>query len=415
VTRVRFVAALNPYVHGLRKSDAGREISFIPLESVWGDDRFDPARTIEFSGDLQSYNPVAEGDILVPKVSPTFAHGRAAIAKRLVGGRALATSEVFVLRAHDPDAAPFLRYRFLARDFLSEGQAAWYGVAGLKRISADFVLDVRIDEAAWRNRTLIAAFLDRECVRIDELLRACRGMRRTLSEAALARFVTLTGDLPLVRLGHHYEVQLGKMLDEGKVGRGEPVPYLRNQNVGWDRFDLSDVKQMPLLASERSRYLVRAGDLLACEGRHVGKCAIWDGSLDPMYYQKALHRIRPRADWSNRYLLWCLWLGNSRGDYFADGTGSTIPHLPAEKLRAVRIPAASRKRQDQIVRDVDAVHLRGEAVRDEISALELSLAEYRDALITEAVTGMLDVSTLSDAPMKGPAAGCDGAPSAVLA
>jgi len=206
------------------------------------------------------------------------------------------------------------------------------------------------------------------------------------------------------------------MLDEGKAGRGELVPYLRNQNVGWDRFDLSDVKQMPLMASERSRYLVRAGDLLACEGRHVGKCAIWDGSLEPMYYQKALHRIRPRADWSNRYLLWCLWLGNSRGDYFADGTGSTIPHLPAEKLRAVRIPAASRKRQDQIVRDVDAGHLRGEAVRDEIAALELSFAEYRDALITEAVTGRLDVSTLSDARMaESLAAGREGAPSAVLA
>ncbi|MGH3585771.1 MAG: hypothetical protein ACRDQ0_05565, partial [Pseudonocardia sp.] len=89
------------------------------------------------------------------------------------------------------------------------------------------------------------------------------------------------------------------------------------------------------------------------------------------YYQKALHRIRPLSAASNRFLMWCLWLGNTRGDYYADGTGSTIPHLPAERLRRVRLPAASRDDQDRIVRETDAVYVaaqRAMRAADQLSA-----------------------------------------------
>ena len=169
--------------------------------------------------------------------------------------------------------------------------------------------------------------------------------------------------------------------------------------MGWDRFDLSDVKLMPLNAADCTRYEVRPGDLLACEGRHVGKSAIWDGAISPIFYQKALHRIRPHSSASNRFLMWCLWLGNTRGDYYADGSGSTIPHLPAEKLRRVRIPAVDRETQDRIVRETDAVYLAARRAADATSRLRTTLAEYRDALITEAVTGQLDVTAVSDAQM----------------
>jgi type I restriction enzyme S subunit len=282
-----------------------------------------------------------------------------------------------------------------SRDYIEEALSV--GSTKQRELNVEALRAYKVVIGEIGEQRAIADFLDRECERIDDLMNACQGMRPALSEAALACFVDLTRDLPLVRLGHHYEVQLGKMLDEGKPNQSGLVPYLRNRNVGWDRFDLGDIKRMPLMSSEYPRYLVRPGDLLACEGRHVGKCAIWDGSVEPMYYQKALHRIRPRAGWSNRYLLWCLWLGNARGDFFADGTGSTIPHLPAEKLRAVRIPAAPRAQQDEIVREVDAIHRHSQAARDEIAAFEASLAEYRNALITEAVEGTLDVAQVSEA------------------
>jgi type I restriction enzyme S subunit len=394
--RLRYVASLNPSVPGLGRRDVGTDVSFLPLDRIWSDDRFDPSQTIEFEGDVQSYNPVAEGDILLPKVSPTFAHGRVAIATGLANGRALATSEVFVIRAVDRNDARFLKYRLLAQDFITEGVASWTGVAGLKRVSAEFVLNTRISTVAWARRHAIADFLNRESERIGRLDSGCSKLETVLAEPALSRFVELTAERPLTRVGYHYDVQLGKMLDEGKASDGDLVPYLRNQNVDWDRVDLTDVKHMRLTATERRKYALRVGDLVACEGRHVGKSAVWTGAVEPMYFQKALHRIRPRMAWSARYLMWCLWLGNTRGDYYADGTGSTIPHLPAEKMRAVRIPSASSEEQAEIVREVDAVHARSRAARDELERFRSGLADYRGALVTEAVTGRLDVLRVSD-------------------
>jgi type I restriction enzyme S subunit len=213
VIRLRYVAAVNPPVPGLRRSAKGKEVSFLPLDHIWADDRFDPSDAVEFTGDVQSYNAVAEGDLVVPKVAPTFTHGRVAIATGLVNGLALATSEVFVVRPHDGTARRFLKYRLIASDFRQEGEASWVGVAGLKRVSSEFLKDVRISPSAWRSRSEIAEFLDCECTRIDEL---CDEIARTAAvafEPTLASLATELEPWPRLRIGHRFDVQLGKMLD----------------------------------------------------------------------------------------------------------------------------------------------------------------------------------------------------------
>ena len=300
-----------------------------------------------------------------------------------------------VLRPRSEINPRYLHYVATALFFVEEVVARSAGVS-YPAINASDLVRIAVPLPSLEEQDRVAAFLDEETTRIDRLTRSCDELSATLQEPALATFVALTQGRPMTRLGYHFEVQLGKMLDEDKASAGELVPYLRNQNVDWDRFWLEDIKQMRLTERDRARYLVRRGDLLACEGRHVGKCAIWAGSEEPIYYQKALHRIRPRADWSNRYLLWCLWLGNSRGDFYADGTGSTIPHLPAEKLRAVRVPFATREEQDAIVRQVDRVHRAARAAREAIDTFRIDLGEYRDALVTELINGTLEPQLLSE-------------------
>jgi len=83
---------------------------------------------------------------------------------------------------------------------------------------------------------------------------------------------------------------LGKMLDKAK-NRGEPRPYLRNLNVRWFDFDLTDVLEMRFLPSEVERYTVRKGDVVVCEGGYPGRAAIWERD-EPIFFQKALHRVR---------------------------------------------------------------------------------------------------------------------------
>src|ERR1019366_3442011 len=91
---------------------------------------------------------------------------------------------------------------------------------------------------------------------------------------------------------------LGKMLDRAK-NKGKLQPDLRNINVRWFAFDLSDLLQMPFLPEESAKCTAAKGDVLICEGGYPGRAAIWNEDY-PIYFQKALHRVRFHAPEHNK-------------------------------------------------------------------------------------------------------------------
>ena len=64
--------------------------------------------------------------------------------------------------------------------------------------------------------------------------------------------------------------RLGKMLDKAK-NLGTAKPYLRNLNVRWFDFDLSNILKMRFEDEERERYTAVKGDVLICEGGYPGR------------------------------------------------------------------------------------------------------------------------------------------------
>lgn len=150
-------------------------------------------------------------------------------------------------------------------------------------------------------------------------------------------------------IGELFDVQLGKMLNE-KAKRGMLFPYLANFNVRWGSFDLSRLNEMSFSGAERKKYSLKQGDLLMCEGGEIGRCAVWQQANKSLYYQKALHRLRPlNRDISSHFV--CYYM-----QYIADKSqlpklaGKTsIAHLSREKLMCLSVPVPSRQEQDQIV------------------------------------------------------------------
>ncbi|WP_205698910.1 hypothetical protein [Conexibacter sp. SYSU D00693] len=419
--RLRFVARLNPPVSGFGPADQGEVVSFLPLESVWSDERFDPSRTVEFSGDVQSYNAVSEGDLLVPKVSPTFAHGRTAIARGLYGGRALATSEVFVLRPHDRDATRYLQYRLLAADFLREGQASWFGVAGLKRVSAAFIKDTRIPETAWQNRVAIADFLDAETSRIAgvrreiaALLPARASSSGRVSALLAARGVALSsadpedfGDLPegwrAPLLG-----RVLRQLTNGFVGPTrdilveDGVPYIQSTHIKDGRIDFF---RRPFFVTrewhdERPRISLREGDVLIVQTGKLGETALVPAGFGPASCHALLiARVDPVLV-SAEYLAAWFQSHAGRAALMRSATGALHPHLEAGEIRKVRMMLPTKDVQALFVECADQDRAERDAFTDELGALDRELEEYRSALITKAVTGGLDLAKLSDARME---------------
>lgn len=261
----------------------------------------------------------------------------------------------------------------------------------------------------------IADFLDRETERIDALVAKKQRLIELLQEkrtALISHAVTkgLDPDVPMKDSGlewlglvpaawavapvySRYEVQLGKMLDTSKISGDHLRPFVRNVDVQWDGINMDDLPMMDFDSSDRARFALKLGDLLVCEGGEVGKAALWTGDME-CYYQKALHRLRPRRIGEfPRFVYYVLLTAAKRGVFVAGSNQNTIDHLTAEKLRRHRFafpePAAQRGIAEYLDRETQRVDRLIGRVREAVDRIK----EYRSALITAAVTGQIDVRT----------------------
>lgn len=188
-----------------------------------------------------------------------------------------------------------------------------------------------------------------------------------------------------VRFAGVGEQRLGKMLDAQK-NRGELKPYLRNTNVQWMRFELDDVKDMRVEDREVDELRLAYGDLLICEGGEPGRCAIWRNETPEMYFQKALHRVRPCGAVMSEFLALNLQVdcGNDvLAGYF---TGATIKHLTGRSLAAYPVPIPPLAEQRRIVAKVDELMALVDAMEAQLaSALTVSSA-LLEAAVAELTT-----------------------------
>ena len=133
-----------------------------------------------------------------------------------------------------------------------------------------------------------------------------------------------------VHFGSCIDSRLGKMLDKEK-NTGSFRKYLRNINVRWFSFDISDLLEMKIENSEMDKYTISKGDLVICEGGEPGRCAVWTKD-ESICYQKALHRVR-FTDGSNPYFyMYYLWFAAQTGKLKEYYTGTGIKHLTGQSL-----------------------------------------------------------------------------------
>jgi type I restriction enzyme, S subunit len=140
---------------------------------------------------------------------------------------------------------------------------------------------------------------------------------------------------------------LGKMLDKAK-NKGELKPYLRNLNVRWFDFDLSDMLEMRFLPEEAAKYTAVKGDVLICEGGYPGRAAIWERD-EPIYFQKALHRVRFHEPDRSKWFLYYLRAKDLDGTLKDHFNGAGIQHFTGEALAQFEVPLPPISEQKRIV------------------------------------------------------------------
>lgn len=161
-------------------------------------------------------------------------------------------------------------------------------------------------------------------------------------------------------------------------------------------FDLTDLLEMRIQDEEVERYSVQKGDLVVCEGGEPGRCAIWEAE-NGIFFQKALHRVRPHLV-SSEYLylvIYALSLSGFTERYF---TGTTIKHLTGQALKALLIPIPPIYEQGRICRAANkALGIVDDIEKNnEVLIPTLSLAKTR--ILDLAIRGLLVPQSPDDEP-----------------
>jgi type I restriction enzyme S subunit len=360
------------------------------------------------------------GDLVVVKSSGSAQH---------LGKTALVTCDVAAMRPCFANFVQRLRpsssgdprylWYFLNSDFaVSHLAALGTTTTGLRNLSGAILGAIECPGPPLGVQRAIADFLDNETARVDTLLATERSRLALLNERfESAVFFAVTQGIrneplkatdlgwveqipqtwgtPTVSL--NFELQLGKMLSAEAAQGPEPHPYVRNVNVHWDRFELDDLATMHFGAEDRRRCELRSGDVLVCEGGEVGRAAVWPGNPINCYFQKAIHRARPRAGANSRFLMYCLRAAAKRDVFAIEGNTSTIVHLTGEQLKMYRFPWPPIHEQADIVNHLDAACAWTNAARSVLMRQIELIQERRQALITAAVTGQFSLPGVSAA------------------
>ena len=197
-------------------------------------------------------------------------------------------------------------------------------------------------------------------------------------------------------VGETCETHLGKMLDKLK-NEGCYMSYLRNINVRWGCFDLTDVLKMRFKDDEVERYIIEKGDLVLCEGGEPGRCAIWD-KANPIMFQKALHRIRCHGGVLNEYLKYVIEdyaKANKLEEYY---TGSTIKHLTGESLVSILFPLPPVKEQERIVQEIQRYLSLVAIIENNKENLLAAIKQAKSKVLDLAIHGKLVPQDPNDEP-----------------
>jgi type I restriction enzyme S subunit len=170
VKRIKYLATVNPNKSEVRHLPSEQEVTFIPMEKIIATGKVDYSLTNTIENLINGYTYFRDGDIIMAKVTPCFENGNIAIVNGLLNGIGFGTTELHVLRCNNKCYNRFLFYYLQSDIFKSKGISEMYGVAGLKRIPTDFILNYKLGIPDYQEQEQIALYLDNITGKIDTLI-----------------------------------------------------------------------------------------------------------------------------------------------------------------------------------------------------------------------------------------------------
>ena len=425
VKRARFNILVNPSSPILRSLDGSIEISFLPMDAIgaYGGLRLDQIRIKADVGN--GYTEFQNGDVVVAKITPCFENGKGALAENLVNSAAFGTTEIHVLRVLQYANNRFLFYLTICDGFRRLGESEMYGAGGQKRVPPEFIKDFSMPMPTIHEQIAIADFLDRETGRVDTLVAKNKKLIELLKEersALISRTVTrgLPKDAaieyglePHTRFKDSGVKWLGEVPEGWEVKRlkysasinDEILPETTKPDFDFLYVDIGSVTLLEGIirkesmtfedAPSRARRKARAGDAIVSTVRtYLRAIASIPETDDVLIVSTGFAVIRSRL-LCPRYLGYALKESSFVEQVVARSVGVSYPAVNASEIGDIAIPLPSENEQTAIADFLDCETGRIDNLIGKVEALITRLQEYRIAIITDAVTGKIDVREMA--------------------
>ena len=251
----------------------------------------------------------------------------------------------------------------------------------------------------------IADFLDERVARIDQIVAARRTQHlhnREMGDHAWLRATRqLGGELVPIR-------RFLRSITDGPFGSSLTSQHyadtgtrvIRLGNLGLGEFRGADRAYIPDdYAAALAQHAVRPGDLIMAglgdETWPLGRSAVVPDDFGPAIVKADCYRIRLDERVDHHFAALALSSPDSRVHIKQMSRGSTRARLNTELARAIPIPFVPPEKQRLYIRQVAELRRAVAARAAELERSAALMSEYKQSLITAAVTGEFDVTTAS--------------------
>ena len=395
-------------------------------------------------GDIKKgYTHIADGDVVMAKITPCFENGKSAVISGLVNGIGAGTTELHVFRRSSDVIDPKYALIYLkTRGWIERGERQMTGSAGQKRVSHDYF-------ANWPFPLPPPAEQKRIVAKVDELMALCdrleaqqqdrESRERDLARAALARFAEAPTPANLDLLFHQsfavppadlrksiltlavqgklvpqdpndqpavaysdsealFEVpaswrwnQLGT-LGLCRTGRTPPTSDPSNYGLGFPFIGPGQITPSGnITASEKT--ITRKGlensteakaldILMVCIGGSIGKAAI---CREPLGFNQQINSVRLERDLPE-FVYLAVTSEYFQSQVLANASGSATPIINKGKWERIPVPVPPVGEQRRIVAKVDELMALVDQLEAQQAAARTTAEKLLDAAVAELTT-----------------------------
>lgn len=422
--RLKLTSKVNPAKSKIKDIKDGIKVSFLPMEYVGENGELNLSLIKQICEVYQGYTYCQDGDVIVAKITPCFENGKGALCSGFSNGLGFASTEFHVIRADDYILPEYIFYVTKSHQFRCFGESSMTGAAGQKRVPDDYIKNYQIVYPNIDEQKIIVTYLDQQTSHIDKLIEKKEKLIILLKEKRQALITEavrkgLNPDVKMKDSGvewigeipEHWELtQIKRIKSKVKdslvdgpfgssvnvatdyVDKEEGVPVVKTVNITDNGFNVNDLKYMRKAKYEEIvRHSIKPNDILFSKVGTIGNACLFpdrfpEGILSTTGSCKItvdLQKVIPR------YMVYVLHIMKDHFNLLASSNVQPFLNMTTIGNTKTVLPPVDEQYAilDYLYKKLSVIDKIVNTIETQITKLQ----EFRQTLISNAVTGKIDV------------------------